>query len=62
MMAAVARDMVLANTYGSASLLIVFLLGGFIIPKGRQHHKLYIKEKINDIVISGVILLLFLQQ
>ncbi|KAK7372089.1 hypothetical protein VNO80_05458 [Phaseolus coccineus] len=33
MMAAVARDMVLANTYGSASLLIVFLLGGFIIPK-----------------------------
>ncbi|QCE00887.1 ABC transporter G family member 31 [Vigna unguiculata] len=33
MMAAIARDMVLANTYGSASLLIVFLLGGFIIPK-----------------------------
>ncbi|ESW14206.1 hypothetical protein PHAVU_008G261600 [Phaseolus vulgaris] len=33
MMAAIARDMVLANTYGSASLLVVFLLGGFIIPK-----------------------------
>ncbi|KAL2317497.1 hypothetical protein Fmac_031373 [Flemingia macrophylla] len=34
MMAAIARDMVLASTYGSASLLIIFLLGGFIIPKG----------------------------
>ncbi|KAG5122607.1 hypothetical protein JHK84_040947 [Glycine max] len=34
MMAAIARDMVLANTYGSASLLVVFLLGGFIVPKG----------------------------
>jgi len=53
MMAAIARDMVLANTYGSASLLIVFLLGGFIIPKGRQHSKLYIKEKFNDIVIRS---------
>lgn len=39
MMAAIARDMVLANTYGSASLLVVFLLGGFIVPKGRQHRK-----------------------
>ncbi|KAI4306609.1 hypothetical protein L6164_029870 [Bauhinia variegata] len=34
MMAAIARDMVLANTFGSAALLVVFLLGGFIIPKG----------------------------
>ncbi|KAE8039264.1 hypothetical protein FH972_011692 [Carpinus fangiana] len=32
-MAAVARDMVLANTFGSAALLVIFLLGGFIIPK-----------------------------
>ncbi|KAK9998376.1 hypothetical protein SO802_017979 [Lithocarpus litseifolius] len=34
MMASISRDMVLANTFGSAALLIVFLLGGFIIPKG----------------------------
>ncbi|WCJ29208.1 ABC transporter G family member 31 [Euphorbia peplus] len=33
MMASIARDMVIANTFGSAGLLIVFLLGGFIIPK-----------------------------
>ncbi|KAK4762338.1 hypothetical protein SAY86_008106 [Trapa natans] len=33
MMAALARDMVIANTFGSAALLIIFLLGGFIIPK-----------------------------
>ncbi|XP_028784726.1 ABC transporter G family member 31 [Neltuma alba] len=34
MMASIARDMVLANTFGSAALLITFLLGGFIVPKG----------------------------
>ncbi|CAI8585681.1 unnamed protein product [Vicia faba] len=34
MMAAIARDMVLANTFGSAALLTIFLLGGFIVPKG----------------------------
>ncbi|XP_072954744.1 ABC transporter G family member 51 [Typha angustifolia] len=33
MMGAIARDIVVANTFGSASLLAVFLLGGFIIPK-----------------------------
>ncbi|CAI0544493.1 unnamed protein product, partial [Linum tenue] len=32
-MAAVARDPVIANTFASAALLIVFLSGGFIIPK-----------------------------
>jgi len=34
-MAALARDMVIANTFGSAALMIIFLLGVFIIPKGR---------------------------
>ncbi|MCH93603.1 ABC transporter G family member 31-like, partial [Trifolium medium] len=34
MMASIARDMVLANTFGSAALLIIFLMGGFIVPKG----------------------------
>ncbi|KAF8113532.1 hypothetical protein N665_0049s0047 [Sinapis alba] len=33
MLASVARDMVIANTFGSASILAVFLLGGFVIPK-----------------------------
>lgn len=33
--AALARDMIIANTFGSAGLLIIFLLGGFIIPKGK---------------------------
>ncbi|KAK0605737.1 hypothetical protein LWI29_030203 [Acer saccharum] len=33
MMASLARDMVIANIFGSAALLIIFLLGGFIIPK-----------------------------
>ncbi|KAK4857178.1 hypothetical protein QYF36_025378 [Acer negundo] len=33
MMASLARDIVIANTFGSAALLIIFLLGGFIIPK-----------------------------
>ena len=34
MMASIARDMVIANTFGSAAVLAVFLLGGFVIPKG----------------------------
>ncbi|XP_052887191.1 ABC transporter G family member 31-like [Gossypium arboreum] len=33
MLASLARDLVVANTFGSASLLLVFLLGGFVIPK-----------------------------
>ncbi|KAJ0020425.1 hypothetical protein Pint_32556 [Pistacia integerrima] len=33
MMAAIARDMVIANTFGSSAILCIFLLGGFIMPK-----------------------------
>nr|QVT92296.1 ABC transporter [Salvia miltiorrhiza] len=33
-MAVLARDIIIANTFGSAALLIFFLLGGFILPKG----------------------------
>ncbi|CAN1282354.1 ABC transporter G family member 31 [Linum perenne] len=33
LVAAVARDMVVASTFASAALLITFLTGGFIIPK-----------------------------
>ncbi|CAH9121025.1 unnamed protein product [Cuscuta epithymum] len=32
-MAALSRDMVIASTFGSAALLAIFLLGGFIIPR-----------------------------
>ncbi|XP_024516623.1 ABC transporter G family member 31 [Selaginella moellendorffii] len=34
---ALARDMVVANTFGSFALLIVFLLGGFIIARNDIH-------------------------
>ncbi|XP_020113539.1 ABC transporter G family member 51 [Ananas comosus] len=33
MMGAIARDIIVANTFGSAALLAIFLLGGFIVPK-----------------------------
>jgi len=45
-MAALARDMVIANTFGTAALMIIFLLGGFIIPKGRLHQELLHKMQI----------------
>ncbi|XP_074329259.1 ABC transporter G family member 31-like isoform X2 [Apium graveolens] len=32
--ASISRDIIIANTFGSAGLLIVFVLGGFIVPKG----------------------------
>ncbi|PRQ40892.1 putative iron-chelate-transporting ATPase [Rosa chinensis] len=32
-LASLARDMVIANAFGSAALLVIFLLGGFVIPK-----------------------------
>ncbi|XVF68990.1 hypothetical protein PTKIN_Ptkin11bG0045400 [Pterospermum kingtungense] len=35
MLAAIARDMVIANTFGSSALLIVLLLGGFLVPKDK---------------------------
>lgn len=36
-MAALARDMVIANTFGSAALMLIFLLGGLITPKSMIH-------------------------
>ncbi|KAE8729829.1 hypothetical protein F3Y22_tig00003151pilonHSYRG00032 [Hibiscus syriacus] len=33
MLAAIALDIVIANTFESAAILIVFLLGGFLVPK-----------------------------
>lgn len=36
--AGVCRTMIIANTGGALTLLLVFLLGGFILPKGKQQH------------------------
>ncbi|KAH0772358.1 hypothetical protein KY290_016339 [Solanum tuberosum] len=33
LIASISRDIIIANTYGSAALLITFSLGGFILPK-----------------------------
>ncbi|KAJ0020073.1 hypothetical protein Pint_32396 [Pistacia integerrima] len=33
MMATIARDMVIANTFGASAVLCIFLLNGFVIPK-----------------------------
>ncbi|XP_031100886.1 ABC transporter G family member 31 [Ipomoea triloba] len=32
-MAAISRDIVISNTFGSAALLVILLMGGFIMPK-----------------------------
>lgn len=39
LMASLGRDMIIANTGGSGVLMILFLLGGFIVPKGRLRQK-----------------------
>lgn len=36
LMAAVGRDIVVANTIGSFALLIVMVLGGFVISRGKK--------------------------
>lgn len=43
-MASLGRDLVIANTCGSGALMILFLLGGFIIPRGRLHQELLDKK------------------
>lgn len=56
MMACIARDMVLANTFGSAALLTIFLLGGFIVPKGR-HIPTYCLRNANHIAVSYLVVI-----
>lgn len=34
MMASISRDIIISNTFGSAAILVILLLGGFIMPKG----------------------------
>uniref|UniRef100_A0A7N0SXU5 Uncharacterized protein n=1 Tax=Kalanchoe fedtschenkoi TaxID=63787 RepID=A0A7N0SXU5_KALFE len=36
MMASLARDIIIANTIGTAALMVIFLMAGFIIPKGTK--------------------------
>lgn len=56
-MAAISRDMVISNTFGSASLLVIFLMGGFIMPKGNlQFSPNYIHITITDTVATKRIL------
>jgi hypothetical protein len=43
-MAALGRDMIIANTVSSGALMILFLLGGFVVPKGLLHQELLDKR------------------
>lgn len=52
MMAAIARDIVLANTFGAAALLIIFLLGGFIVPKGRRGTPKIVREMLTTLLLD----------
>ena len=36
LIAGICRTMIIANTGGALSLLLVFLLGGFMVPKGEH--------------------------
>ncbi|KAD6119877.1 hypothetical protein E3N88_11148 [Mikania micrantha] len=56
-LAAAARDMMISNTFGSAALLVVFLLGGFIMPKGNLSTAkcYYLNLFINLLLFSDMI-------
>lgn len=43
-MASIGRDMIIGNTAGAGVLMILFLLGGFIVPLGRLNRKLWNKR------------------
>jgi hypothetical protein len=60
MMGAIARDMTIANTFGSAALLAIFLLGGFIVPKGECLYICYIYGIMLDIDLRRVSIFLYL--
>lgn len=47
LMAAVGRDVIVANTVGSFALLIVMVLGGFVISRG----KIMTTMKLADVII-----------
>ena len=40
LMAATGRSMVVANTFGSFAMLVLFALGGFVLSRGRRNNNL----------------------
>lgn len=44
-LAAIGRTQVVANTLGSLTLLLVFVLGGFIVAKGWNYISLFIYHR-----------------
>lgn len=38
---ALGRNMIVANTFGSVALLVLFVLGGFILSRGESYLKFY---------------------
>lgn len=49
--AGVCRTMIIANTGGALTLLLVFLLGGFILPKGQHIHVFTLCNVQNNSII-----------
>lgn len=45
-MASVSRDMIIANTFGSAALLLILLLGGFLVPKSMFSRSLPVQAQV----------------
>ncbi|KAK4359489.1 hypothetical protein RND71_021718 [Anisodus tanguticus] len=56
LIAGVCRKMVIAHTGGSLTLLLVFLLGGFILPKARWHHLRLPPPRIDGLLTAMVII------
>lgn len=59
-MAVIGRTQIVANTLGTFTLLLVFVLGGFIVAKGKQHfvasftdqRELMIENQVSLFIIS----------
>lgn len=51
-----ARNMIVANTFGSFALLIVMVLGGFILSRGRATR--YLVHKVSKIQNRGSYILI----
>lgn len=54
LLAAVGRSPVVANTFGSAALLVLFVLGGFILSRGESFiHIIIISFRLPDLNFDG---------
>lgn len=49
-LAALGREMIVANTFGSFSLLVIMVLGGFILSHG-THSQLTFEYNLNVILV-----------